>query len=249
MIDLHCHILPGLDDGAQDLEEALYMAHMAAQSGVSAMVATPHCRDGGAHRVREAVSYLRQALHSGNIPLKLYTGMEIFGSFDTARLLREGHLLTLNHSRYPLIEFEFVSDGQPETEILQSVLDAGYRPLVAHPERYTYAQQEPELLDAWVRMGCLLQINKGSLTGRFGETAQELGMELVERGMAAVVASDAHAPRSRTTWMYDAWDMIARHISPIAAELLLLENPMRILRNESIDMPEPEWFTESQQML
>lgn len=249
MIDLHCHILPGLDDGAQELEEALRMAHIAVKSGVSALVATPHCRDGGVHRVRESVGLLRQALQHCSIPLKLYTGMEIFGSFDTALLLREGRLLTLNHSRYPLIEFDFVSDGQQETQILQSVLDAGFRPLVAHPERYLYAQQEPEILDSWVRMGCLLQVNKGSLTGRFGGTSQGLGLELVERGMATVVASDAHSVNARTPWMYDAWDLIARHISPIAAELLLLENPRRILHDESIHMPEPEWFAESRQML
>lgn len=249
MIDLHCHILPGLDDGAQELEEALHMAHIATESGVSAIVATPHCMDGGVHRVRATINLLRQALQHCNIPLKLYTGMEIFGSFDTARLLKAGRLLTLNHSRYPLIEFEFVSDGQQETAILQSVLDAGFCPLVAHPERYVYAQQAPEILDRWIRMGCLLQVNKGSLTGRFGKDSQALGLELVERGLATVVASDAHATNARTPWMYDTWDLIARYISPIAAELLLLENPRRILQNAPINMPEPEWFAESRQTL
>lgn len=242
MIDLHAHILWELDDGAQDPEESLRMAAMAVSSGVSHMVATPHCRDGGAHRVREAMAFLRQLLKENGIPLKLYSGMEIFGSWEAARLLQEGKLLTLNHSRYPLIEFDFVSDGIPETEILRSVLHAGYRPLVAHPERYLYAQQDPELLNTWVRMGCLLQVNKGSLTGRFGSTPRALALELVDRGMAAVVASDAHSPTVRTPWMYDAWELIAREISPIAAEQLLLENPRRILNNEELPVMEPEWF-------
>lgn len=243
MIDLHAHILWELDDGAQNPEESLRMAALAVRSGVSHMVATPHCREGGAGSVREAMTALRQLLKESGIPLKIYSGMEIFGSWETARLLREGKLLTLNHSRYPLIEFEFVSDGVPETEILRSVLNSGYRPLVAHPERYIYTQQDPELLNAWVRMGCLLQVNKGSLTGRFGSAPQALALELVDRGMATVVASDAHSPTVRTPWMYDAWELIAREISPIAAELLLLENPRRILNNESLPMLEPEWFS------
>ena len=242
MIDLHSHILPELDDGAQDPEETLRMAALAVDSGVSHMVATPHCRDGGARKVREALAFTRRLLQESGIPLKLYSGMEIFGSWDTARLLREGHLFTLNHSRYPLIEFEFVSDGLPETQILESVLNAGYRPLVAHPERYVYVQQNPELINRWVRMGCLLQVNKGSLTGRFGNAPRAMALELVDRGLATVVASDAHSPRTRTPWMYDAWDLIARHISPIAAEQLLLENPRKILNNENIPMLEPEWF-------
>lgn len=243
MIDLHAHILWELDDGAQNPEESLHMAALAVRSGVSHMVATPHCREGGAGSVRETMTALRQLLKESGIPLKIYSGMEIFGSWETARLLREGKLLTLNHSRYPLIEFEFVSDGVPETEILRSVLRAGYRPVVAHPERYIYTQQDPELLNTWVRMGCLLQVNKGSLTGRFGSAPQALALELVDRGMATVVASDAHSPTVRTPWMYDAWELIAREISPIAAELLLLENPRRILNNESLPMLEPEWFS------
>ena len=154
MIDLHAHILWDLDDGARDPEESLRMAELAVDSGVSHMVATPHCRDGGVGAVREATAFLRELLKESGIPLKVYSGMEIFGSVETARLLQEGKLLTLNHSRYPLIEFEFMSDGIPETEILRSVLQAGYRPLVAHPERYVYAQENPELINTWVRMGC-----------------------------------------------------------------------------------------------
>lgn len=242
MIDLHSHILAGLDDGARDPEVSLRMAALAVDSGVSHLVATPHCRDGGAHKVREATAFLQQLLKESGIPLKLYAGMEIFGSYETARLLREGKLLTLNQSRYPLVEFEFVSDGIPETEILRQILQAGYRPLVAHPERYVYAQRDPELLNAWVRMGCLLQVNKGSLTGRFGRASQMLALELVDRGMATVVASDAHSSRVRTPWMYDAWELIAREISPIAAEQLMLENPRKILNNENLSVLEPEWF-------
>ena len=103
MIDLHCHILPELDDGSQSLEESLAMARMAVNSGVRAMAATPHCMGERAEEVYGTWSLLRQALEETGVPLKLYPGMEIFGTPDTARLLREGKLFTLNGSRYPLI--------------------------------------------------------------------------------------------------------------------------------------------------
>lgn len=242
MIDLHSHILPELDDGARDLDEALQMARLAVDSGISHMVATPHCVDGGAAAIRENLHFFRQVLREGGIPLKIYSGMEIFATADTAQMLKEGLLLTLNRSRYPLVEFNFESDGVAQTEILRSLRQAGFYPLIAHPERYLYVQREPQLLNEWLRMGCLLQINKGSLTGRFGPTARELAFALAQRRFVSVVASDAHGAHQRTPWMYDAWDLLARYVSPIAAEQLLLENPRRIINDEPVVPMQPEWF-------
>ena len=242
MIDLHSHILPELDDGAQSLRESLSMARMAVESGVTAMAATPHCSHDRTRDVFAAWQLLQQALVENEIPLKLFPGMEIFGTGETAQLLSEGKLFTLNGSRYPLIEFSFRSDGAEETRILRSVCKAGFRPVVAHPERYGHIQQDPELINRWYRMGCLLQVNRGSLMGRFGTKAQHMGFELVERGFATVVASDAHSSRVRTPWMEDVRDVLHREISPRCAKVLLQENPRKILKNEDIPPVEPEWF-------
>lgn len=242
MIDLHSHILPGLDDGARDLEESLQMAHMAVKSGVSAMVVTPHCMEARADKVLDMFSLLQQALKETGIPLKIYPGMEIFGTRKTVQLLQSGGLFTLNGSRYPLVEFDFVSDGDMETRILGKLLEAGYRPLVAHPERYAYTQQNPELINQWTRMGCLMQINKGSLLGRFGQQSRQLAVALVDRGFATVVASDAHSARVRTPWMADVRELLTKEISPRCARVLLEENPCKILKNEDIFPAEPEWF-------
>ena len=242
MIDLHCHILPELDDGSQSLRDSLAMARMAVDSGVTAMAATPHCVDDRTHEVHAAWQLLRDALTETGIPLKLFPGMEIFGTPDTARMLRDGRLFTLNGSRYPLIEFSLRSDGEEETRILRSVCRAGFQPIVAHPERYAYVQQDPEIINRWHRMGCLLQINRGSLLGRFGSAAQETAMELAERGFAAVVASDAHSPRVRTPWMEDVWTLLSQEIAPQCAKALLLDNPRRILKDEQLPTVTPEWF-------
>lgn len=242
MIDLHSHILPELDDGSQSLEESLAMARLAVQSGVTVMAATPHCMDDQTQQVYAAWRLLREALHDTGIPLKLCLGMEIFGTPDTVRLLRARKLFSLNGSQYPLIEFSFRSTGEEETQILRQVLRAGYRPLVAHPERYSYVREYPELINLWVKMGCLLQVNRGSLLGRFGTGPQRMAAELVERGFVTAVATDAHSPRVRTPWMQDIQALLSQEYSPELARALLLRNPQRILKNEPLPPVEPEWF-------
>ena len=242
MIDLPSHILPELDDGSQSLEESLAMARMAVQSGVTVMVATPHCTDDRAQQVYSAWRLLREALRDTEVPLKLYLGMEIFGTPDTVRLLRSGRLFPLNGTQYPLIEFSFRSTGEEETQILRQVLQAGYRPLVAHPERYGYVQENPELVNLWTKMGCLLQVNRGSLLGRFGSGAQRMAVELVDRGFVTAVATDAHSPRIRTPWMKDIQALLSQEFSPQLAHALLVRNPQRILKNEPLLPVEPEWF-------
>jgi len=242
MIDIHSHILPGLDDGSGSLAESLAMARMAVDSGITAMVATPHCMGSRTEEVLESWRLLAQALKENHIPLKLYPGMEIYGTADTLRLLKEGKLMTLNDSRYPLVEFDFRSRGERETGILRELCGAGYRPIVAHPERYAYVWRDAELINGWYRMGCLMQVNRGSLLGRFGHHAQAMAVELVERGFAAAVATDAHSPGMRTPWMRDIREVLAKEVSPQCAKALLLDNPKKILKNERLDPVEPDWF-------
>jgi protein-tyrosine phosphatase len=242
MIDLHSHILPQQDDGAQSLEQALSMADMAAESGVRAMVATPHCADDRRQEIYSAWKLLSQALQELHIPVKLYLGMEIYGTPDTARLLREGKLYTLNGSRYPLLEFDFHSDGWEETRILENVCAEGFRPLVAHPERYSYLWEEPRLLRRWHAMGCLFQVNRGSILGRFGSGAQQMAGRMLEEGLVTVVASDAHSDRVRTPWMADVRRLLREEFSQEYARLLLEENPRRIINNEEIPPAQPVGF-------
>ena len=248
MIDIHAHILPQVDDGSPSLECSLEMARLAVESGVTAMIATPHCNLPGSRQPLWADPLTRRAqelsrvLEKRQIALRLYAGMEIFGTPDTAEKLREGKLCTLAGSRYLLIEFPFHDYGREATQILKSVLDLGLRPIVAHPERYRYTQDEPRLLNLWTDMGCLLQVNRGSLLGRFGERAEALGHSMVGRGFAAFAASDAHTSVSRTPWLRDVQELLRREYSPRTAKLLLTEHAQKVLRDETIEMDEPDWF-------
>lgn len=242
MIDLHCHILPELDDGSGSLEESLAMAAMAASHGIRHIAATPHCVTGAARDVTEGVAMLQELLRESHIPVRLHPGMEIFGTYETAKLLQQGQLLTLNGSRYPLIEFAFDTDGEEETDILQKVIDAGYTPLVAHPERYRCICHQPELVNLWKKMGCLFQVNRGSLLGRYGYTAQQMAMALVHRGFATVVATDAHSATMRTPRARDVYELLFQGVSPVAAEVLMNRNPQLILNDKLLPPAEPDWF-------
>lgn len=247
MIDIHLHILPGVDDGSQSLESSLEMAQLALESGVQAVIATPHCNLPdeaclNAKGMQVRVERFRSALEQAGIPLRVYGGMEIFGTAQTAQRLRQGQLATLAGSRYPLIEFPFEGYGREATEILDSVRQLGLRPIVAHPERYRYTQSDPRLLNLWVEMGCLLQINRGSLFGRFGRHAEALAHGLLERNFVSFVASDAHSSTVRTPWLRDAAEFLLREYPKEVAWALLEENPRRVLEHQEIETDEPIWF-------
>ena len=248
MIDIHAHILPKVDDGAVSWAESLAMAELAVKSGVTAVVATPHVVLPSANaeervaEIGEKLARFQGELTEAGIPLAVYPGMEIFGTEETAWGLENGLLTTLNGSRYPLIEFPFEGYARQATRILDEVLEAGFRPVVAHPERYRYVQLDPTLLNLWTDMGCLLQVNRGSVMGRFGPAAQELGLSMVSRGFACAVASDAHASQWRTPWMSDVRALLEEEFSAETAGLLLRERPGRILENKAISIPEPVWF-------
>lgn len=248
MIDIHTHILPGLDDGAASVEDALEMAALALRSGVRMLVATPHATARGDGRnlwgpeFYRAVSGFQQLLDEAGMELRVLPGMEIMGSARVPELLRAKKLIGLAGSTHPLIEFPFTDYGGRATELLERLVADGWQPVVAHPERYEYVQEDPSILNLWTKVGCLLQINKGSLLGAFGPTEQRLSLELVDRGFAFAVASDAHSSVRRTPWMEDVAHLLEAEFSPRAALALLSRNPGRLLTNEWIREESPFWF-------
>lgn len=237
MIDIHSHILPEIDDGSMDMSCSVEMAEIAVETGVTEMIATPHSNQRGcfenyaSYELAEHFENLRLELKNEEIPLKLYLGMEVFGTHDVPQLYREGKLITLNNSRYMLIEFDFYSDIYRMERVLYGLLDEGCVPLIAHPERYIALQEEPEIIGKWIDDGMATQVNKGSLSGRFGRGAKRLAHILLADGNIHCVASDAHGAQMRTPDMSDTQEYLAVEASEETAELLLHENPKRIIMN------------------
>ena len=243
MIDLHCHILPGVDDGAGSLDDACRMARLAAESGVSVIVATPHCNlPNQTPNYRSAELYqqfnnLNQVFREQKIPVQVLPGAEVFARDNLEELLAGHRVNTLNRSHYLLTEFYFGEPANVLSSALRSVRRAGYIPVVAHPERYEAVQQDPGLAVGWFRDGYIIQLNKGSILGRLGSGAKHCAMWLLDHGFAHVIASDAHSPEYRTTYMKTLTNLLLDYYPEEYVRLLLVDNPQRIIEDRSIPIP------------
>lgn len=242
--DLHCHILPGVDDGASSLSDALQMASMAARSGVSAIVATPHCNLPHHERpnyldadLLKRVAELRSAIEQARIPLRLYAGAEVFCTPGVEELLAQEKLLTLAGSRYLLAEFYFDESPEFMDYCLRAIARQGCIPVVAHPERYEATQASPATVERWFAEGYIIQLNKGSILGNLGRRAQLCADWILHRGLAHVVASDAHTPKVRTPHMYEILRYLEDLVGVEYSRILLSANPGRIVRDQSVIKP------------
>ena len=240
MIDLHCHMLPGVDDGAATEREALLMAQVAVDSGVSDVILTPHCNVPGQfrnyydQRLEDRFCRFEQLLRRENCSLTVHRGMEVFVTPELPRLLDNGSLLTLGGSRYLLVEFAFGEEGWFADDILRQIRQYDLIPVVAHPERYYFLQDEPRHLLRWVGDGCLLQLNKGSFFGMFGRHAAKTAHWCLDCGCLHLIGSDAHSPYRRTPRLNDVYDLVADAVSPETAQLLLHDNPAAILTGGAV---------------
>lgn len=235
MIDIHCHILPDYDDGADDLEEALEMARMAAFSGVTDIIATPHFNGAPDEleqlpMIQQQFQLLRTAAEHAGLPIRFHPGAEILCLPETVVLADSRQLPTLANTDYVLTEFYFDESYAYMDEILSQMLQCGYRPVVAHPERYDVIQREPPLLRRWARQGCVIQLNKGSVLGSFGSQPEQAANEIMSMGLAHIFASDAHSCHSRTPHMGELRRWIEDCCDEDYAAILLEENPQRLLR-------------------
>ncbi len=240
MIDIHAHILPGMDDGAEDLLDTLEMARIAVENGISTMVATPHCNIPGVYdnyydsRFRDNYERVCNALDAEGIPLQLLCGMEVFATPDLPQMLAEGKLLTINGGRYLLVEFPFEEDLDYVEQILEGVLDAGLLPVIAHAERYACIQDNIFALEKWRERGVMIQVNKGSLIGRFGKYSHHTAHAMMRRKMVDVIASDCHRPYRRTPEMTEVYRALEKQYSREYLEKLFHENPEIICSSQEV---------------
>lgn len=240
MIDIHSHILPGIDDGARDLDDTLQMAQIAVDSGTTHLIATPHCNlPAGFYNFfdedyQEVFLRAKDAIAQAGIPLRLYPGMEVYTTEDTPALFEEGKLMTLNGSHYLLMEFGFDEDPDFADRMLERMRKLEVIPVIAHIERYRFVQEFPEMAKDWYDKGYVLQCNKGSFQGRFGRREQRLAYQLLDSHLVDVIASDTHRTNVRTPDMQAVWQELSLDYSKQYMQRLFQTNPKQILMDRPI---------------
>lgn len=239
MIDIHCHILPGIDDGARDMEESLAMARLAVDSGVTGIVTTPHFL--GVSSSLELMPELlwkldqfRKAAAARGLELDIYPGAEILCIRETVRLAEQGRLPTLSHSSYILTEFRFDESWEMMDDTLASLRSCGYAPVIAHPERYGAIQHDFRRIRRWFERGYVIQLNKGSILGAFGSRVRDTAWNMLQDGTVHVIATDAHWATRRTPDVTAVRDWCMDKLGSSYTKILLEENPRRIVHGDNL---------------
>lgn len=242
MIDLHCHMLPGIDDGAADIEVALEMARVAVADGITVTACTPHIMPGvygnTGPGIRAAIEAFRGALAQAGIPLRLVTGADVHLATDLCQGLRDGRVLTLNESRYFLFEPpHHVLPPRLEHAVFET-MTAGFQPVITHPERLSWIEGHYDVMQRLAHSGAWMQITCGSLTGRFGRRPQYWAERMVDEGLTHILATDAHNLRNRAPSMARSRDLVAQRLGEAEADNMVLVRPQGILDNaEPSDLP------------
>lgn len=248
MIDLHLHLLPGVDDGAQGVEQALEMGRIAAADGCTVLVATPHLRrdewaNDDPRRLADRLAELAEAMaklpRDGRDPLpQLRLGGEVRVDSDLLADLAKpdrGGVLSLAGSRYLLLEFEPSGLGPDPVELVHELLAEGWRPIVAHPEVVPFFwESDDSLLAHLVEAGALFQVTAMSVTGEFGKGAKARVWELLRAGCVQFVASDSHRPDWRPPGLARARKMIARELGEAVATELTVDHPRCVVEDRPL---------------
>lgn len=243
MIDLHCHILPGIDDGARTLDEAIEMCRMAAAEGCRAMVATPHQRRGAWWNAdRESITGIAKKVQAavGSV-LRIYLGGEVHVDSDLlaeVEKLPGGGIFTLAGSKYLLIELGAHGRGSEAIHVVHELTVAGWRPILAHPELIPWLADDFDLLERLVALGARLQLTAMSVTGDFGQLPQASTHTLIEAGLAHFVASDCHDRQRRPPGMRRAYHLIAGRWGAEVAKRLVSDNPRAVVQNRPLPQME-----------
>ncbi|HEY6346369.1 MAG TPA: CpsB/CapC family capsule biosynthesis tyrosine phosphatase [Bryobacteraceae bacterium] len=241
MIDIHSHVLYGLDDGARTLEDSLAMIRVAAEHGTTDLVATPHASPDYSfdpERIQERLNELAAA--SPGIP-RLYPGCDCHLTYDNIQdAIDHPAKYAIAHNKYLLVEFSDFLILQNTAEIFARLGDAGLIPIVTHPERNPLLRQRIEEIAQWVENGASLQITAQSLMGRFGRKARDFCRALLERGLVHFIASDAHDCEHRPPRLDEAHEWMTANYGSAAADLLCTVNPRATLEGASVEAFRPK---------
>ncbi|WP_411334081.1 tyrosine-protein phosphatase [Metabacillus indicus] len=234
MIDIHSHILPGVDDGAATAEEAIQIAKAAVKEGITTIIATPHHQNGkyinGKQSILKNVELLNTLLRNETIPLTILPGQETRIHGDLMNELETDVILPLNHTNYIFIELPSGHVPRYTEQMLYDVQLKGLTPIIVHPERNAEFIENPDLLYKLVSKGTLTQITSSSITGHFGKNIKKFTLQLVEAQLAHFLASDVHSLKNRPFRLTDGYNVLNKEFGS-QAEYLFKENAELLVQN------------------
>ena len=243
MIDIHCHILPDVDDGPGSVKESLAMAEIARKDGIHTIVATPHTLDGVYRNtfpdIIARVASLQKVFYENRMDIRLFAGADVHLCTRLMERVNSGEAGTINGENKHLL-LELPSQSIPEgvrDEIFSLKLN-GITPIITHPERNAVIQRDPGILYELISMGALAQVTAMSLTGNFGPRPLRCAGKFLEMGMAHLVASDAHSTVHRIPGLERAYGIVQRKLGQAEAEEVFINRPAKILSGEAVDVPE-----------
>ena len=227
MIDIHCHILPDIDDGPRTFDESMAMARMAAEDGVAVIVATPHLNEKlyDPVEVSRRAAYLNHLLRKEQIPVSILRGGDVSVVFRPDQVAG----FTINDTEYILVEFPHTHLPRNAGEILHGYVACGYKPIITHPERNPTIASQPHLLGDILGENTYVQITAGSLTGEFGQDARQCAEHLLRAGMVDVIASDAHSTGHRKPRLSAGMQAAAAIVGAERAQKMVFGNPVKII--------------------
>lgn len=234
-IDIHSHILYGMDDGPATLEESVAMLEIARDTGTTDIVATPHADSQytfNPERIDSSIADLSARVPGITIHRGCDFRLEVSNIEDA---IRHPSKYTINHRQYLLVEFPHMTVYPSAGRIFAQLLGAGMTPIVTHPERNAFLQENPDELSRWVDSGCLAQVTASSCTGKFGKRVQSTASALLARGVVHFIASDAHDTSSRPPDLRKAFSLLSKQLGDERARRLFVENPRAAIRGDEID--------------
>ncbi len=236
--DVHCHIIPGVDDGARNEDTTKRMLSIAAEEGMDVLIATPHfsCADDktDAEELQIRFQKVRELWKSYGEEKELYIGNELFYSGEVVEALSQGRALTINGTRYVLVEFPVYAEFAYIQKAIQRLRYAGYIPVIAHVERYVYVQKR-RLMQELINTGAYLQVNTSTVLGKHGFFTKLFVMNLLKSDMIHFIGTDAHGARERRPIMKECRELMEKKLGKAHTHRILEENPKKMLRGERLD--------------
>ena len=239
MIDSHIHLLPGIDDGAGNIDVSDVMINIAMEDGVEVIICTPHDLNGvyrnNRTKILSATDELKRYVEDKALPVRLYPGAELHMDPDLVSKVLDGDALTLaDQGKHVLVEFPKIFVARHVESILEKLLFNSITPVIAHPERNPVFIKNQQIFCEWLSWGCKAQLTAMSITGEFGKTLQSLSKDWCQQGLIHIIASDAHRPTGRAPKLAAANALIEDWMGAQAAEILFIGNPQRIIDGDEL---------------